>query len=97
MIARPFYLDKIKPFLGKNIVKVLVGIRRSGKSFIMKMVKSLFLEDGIEESCIIEVNFESKALPFDKTADGLYAYIKATAKKFAGKRLYLLLDEIQAS
>ena len=95
MIERPFYIEKIKPYIDKNIIKVLVGIRRSGKSFIMMMVKDLLKANGIDKTHIIEANFESKALPFDKTADGLYAYVKARAGKSRGRRLYLLLDEIQ--
>ena len=81
MIERQFYIEKIRPFIDKNIIKVLVGIRRSGKSFIMKMVKQLLLEMGIDQTRIIEANFESKALPFDKIADGLYAYVKDCATR----------------
>ena len=100
MIERPFYIKKIKPFVDKSIIKVLVGIRRSGKSFIMGFVKELLLERGVPENQIVEVNFESRMLPFAKTVDDIYTFIKAKAVKVKAAKnpqrtLYLLFDEIQ--
>lgn len=95
MIARPFYIKKIEPFVDKSIIKVLVGIRRSGKSFIMGFVKDLLIKRGVVENQIVEVNFESRMLPFIKTTDAIYEFVKEKAAKNPQRRLYLLFDEIQ--
>ena len=95
MIQRPYYIEKIEPFIDKSIIKVLVGIRRCGKSCILQMIQELLLQRKIPSKQIISLNLESKSLPFDKTSDALYAYIKGKAAKQSSNRLYLLLDEIQ--
>lgn len=95
MIARPFYIKKIEPFIDKSPIKVLVGIRRSGKSFIMGFIKDILLKRGVGEDQIIEVNFESRMLPFAKTTDAIYEFVKTKSAKDPQKRIYLLFDEIQ--
>ena len=95
MIQRPYYIEKISPFIDKNIIKVLVGIRRCGKSCILQMIRDLLLQRRIPFKQIISLNLESKSLPFDKTSDALYTFIKGKATKQPSNRLYLLLDEIQ--
>ena len=49
MINRPLYLNKIKPFIDKPMIKILVGIRRAGKSSILKQVKDILLQQGVKE------------------------------------------------
>ena len=95
MIERPFYTESIKPFTDKNVIKVLVGIRRCGKSYILRMIQGLLIKQKIPAKRIILLNLESKALPFDKTSNGIYSYIKARVAKKSAGRFYLLFDEIQ--
>ncbi len=94
-MTREFYIGQIIPFIDKGVVKVFTGIRRCGKSCIMGMVRDLLLSRGIGKDQIVEANFESKKTDFVKTADLAFAHVKARADELAGKRLYLLFDEIQ--
>ena len=56
IIQRTEYIDKIKPFVGKHIIKVLIGIRRSGKSTILKQIIDSLINDGIPEENIVWIN-----------------------------------------
>jgi predicted AAA+ superfamily ATPase len=93
MIARETYLEQLKAFIDKPLVKVLTGIRRSGKSSVLLLLKDMLLQQGIEPQQIIFVNLESFNFSELRTASRLYHYIAEKAP--AGKRVYLLLDEIQ--
>jgi len=93
MNKRDLYLKQIKPFIDKPLIKVITGIRRSGKSIIMKLLKEDFLEREIDENQIIYLNFESLEFSDISNAEKLYFYIKDRIVK--DKRTYLLLDEIQ--
>ncbi|WP_416192039.1 ATP-binding protein [Neisseria sp. CCUG12390] len=93
MINRPNYLQQLKPFINTPLIKVMTGIRRSGKSTVMKLLQAELLSQGIDAEKIIHINFESFAFSEYKTAGKLYALVKEkiqTAEKY-----YLLLDEIQ--
>ena len=92
---RPFYINQIVPFIGKGVVKVFTGIRRCGKSRIMGMVRDVLLSRGVPDGQIVEANFESKKTDFVKTADLAFAHVKTCSENAGGKRLYLLLDEVQ--
>lgn len=94
MIRRELYISKIRPFMGKDIVKVLTGIRRCGKSVMLELIKEELKENGIDESTFLSVNFESKSVDYVKSVDLTYAYIRDFAKNHSGK-IYLFLDEIQ--
>lgn len=93
MIKRDLYLKQIKPFIDKPLIKVITGIRRSGKSVILKLLKQELLERGIGENQIIFVNLESLEFSDISNAEKLYSYIKERIIK--NKRSYILLDEIQ--
>ena len=58
IIKREEYIDKIKPFMDKHIIKVLIGIRRSGKSTILKQIIDSLIDDGIPPENIVWINFE---------------------------------------
>ena len=93
MIKREQYLQKIIPLIDKPFIKVITGIRRSGKSVILKQLIDLFRESGINESKIIYYNFESLV---NVDIDGylkLYQIIKS--KITDTEKYYILLDEIQ--
>ena len=92
---RPFYIKQIVSFVDKGVVKVFTGIRRCGKSRIMGMVRDVLLSRGVAVGQIVEANFESKKTDFVKTADRAFAHVKTCSESAGGKRLYLLLDEIQ--
>lgn len=94
MIVRSSYLDKIKPFINQPLVKVLVGVRRSGKTVLLSQIKDLLLENGVDINNIIQINFESMKHRDLKDANTLYEYISDFAVGKVGK-LYIMLDEIQ--
>ena len=89
---RDLYLKKIVAFRDTEPVKVVTGIRRCGKSSLLKLMVAHLKETGIAEEQIIEMNFESHE--FKKmTADEFYDYVKT--KVIPGKRMYLFFDELQ--
>ncbi|HCT91163.1 MAG TPA: ATPase [Lachnospiraceae bacterium] len=94
MIRRELYMSKIRPFIGKDIVKVLTGIRRCGKSVMLELIKEELKENGIDEKLFLTVNFESGAVDYVRSAELTYAYIRDFAQDRRGK-IYLFLDEIQ--
>ena len=59
-VKRSYYVDQIRPFIDKGLIKVFTGIRRCGKSHIMEMVRDVLLGQGVPASQIVEANFESK-------------------------------------
>lgn len=93
MIKRTLYLDKIKEFIDKPFIKVISGIRRSGKSSILLLLKDEILHRGAQEQQILLINFESFNYSEIKTSEQLYTYIKQQINP--GKKSYILLDEIQ--
>ena len=93
MIRRPFYLKELEQWIDKPLVKILTGIRRSGKSTILLLLKEVLSERGISENNIISLNFESFTTEHLKNATSLYAYLTGQITK--DKKIYILLDEIQ--
>ena len=89
---RDLYLKKIIAFKDTEPVKVVTGIRRCGKSSLLKLMVEHLKESGINDEQIIEMNFESH--DFKKmTADDFYHYVKA--RVIPQKRMYLFFDELQ--
>lgn len=89
---RDFYLNKLIGFQDMEPVKVVTGIRRCGKSSLLKLMILHLLDTGIASDQIIEMNFES--FQFKKlTAEDLYHYVKE--RILPGLRMYLFFDEIQ--
>lgn len=93
MIERKAYVEQIRPFINTDIVKVLTGIRRSGKSILLKLLIEEIKKTGINNEQIISINFENIKNKDLCTAEGLNNFILNIAKK--GKKTYLFLDEIQ--
>ena len=89
---RDLYLKKLIAFQDSEPVKVVTGIRRCGKSSLLKLMIRHLMDSGVHEEQIVEMNFESHAF-MDMTSDGLYDYVKNMA--IPGKRMYLFFDEIQ--
>ncbi len=92
MIKRPDYIREISKFIDTPIVKILAGVRRSGKSTILDMMKEELSERGIKSECIISKKY-SEIENEDMTAKEMYDDLK---KAIEGKgRCYIFLDEIQ--
>lgn len=92
MIYRPMYVDKIMAYADTPFVKILTGIRRCGKSTILKMVMDKLRERGIPESCIVSYRFDS--MEYDgMTAKEIYTELKTRLTE--NHKTYFFLDEIQ--
>ncbi len=94
LIPRNIYLEKIKKYLNKPVIKVLIGMRRVGKSSIMKLLIKDLIDNNVPETNIIYINKES--LLFEDIADykSLYKYVNEKFKNIKGKK-YLFVDEVQ--
>lgn len=93
MIERPLYLDKIMPFVDTPFVKILTGVRRCGKSTILKMIiKKIKEEKNVDDEQILNYRFDSMEYE-DMTTKELYLELKS--KILQSKKTYLFLDEIQ--
>lgn len=93
MIIREKYLSKIRPFYDVDIIKVITGIRRCGKSIILMQIMDELKNKGIDEEQIIYINFEFEDYYFIKNDLDLHNYIKD--KIVNDKKYYLFFDEIQ--
>lgn len=93
MIERPLYLDKIMPFVDTPFVKILTGVRRCGKSTILKMIiKKIKEEKNVDDEQILNYRFDSMEYE-DMTTKELYLELKS--KILQSKKTYLFLDGIQ--
>ncbi|MHC1703441.1 MAG: ATP-binding protein [Tenuifilaceae bacterium] len=93
MINRELYLKKIVEFIDKPLIKIITGIRRSGKSSVLVLITEELRKRGISKEQIIYINFESFAFSNIENSANLYDYI--CKKITADKRHYIILDEIQ--
>lgn len=95
VLQRNQYLDQVKAFMHQDIIKVITGIRRCGKSMLLSLIRDELLQQGVPQSHLLMVNFESFQLEFEKTLKAVYAAVQALVKQAAGSKVYLLFDEIQ--
>ena len=95
MIKRVEYLKKLNSFKEKELIKVITGLRRSGKSILMDQFVDFLKEHGIKEQQIIKINFEEKENEELLDKDKLYKYIIERIKNDKNEYTYLFLDEIQ--
>lgn len=93
MILRPSYLKELQQWIDQPLVKILTGIRRSGKSTVLLLLKEVLLQKRILEKNIITINFESFTTEHLKNATSLYTHLASIITK--GQKFYVLLDEIQ--
>lgn len=94
MILRKTYLDQIIPLIDKNLIKVLTGVRRSGKTVLLQQIQNYLLQNGRNKNNVIYISFESKSNAHLKNADSLYRFLLDASKNANGK-VYIFLDEIQ--
>lgn len=95
MIIRKAYLDRIIPLIDKNLIKVLTGVRRSGKTVLLSQIQDHLLEKGIPQANIVSISLESKKNQKYKDSDALYEHLIAVSDAVKGK-VYIFLDEIQS-
>lgn len=92
-INRPEYLKFLKNWKDENVIKVISGVRRCGKSTLFEIYKQHLIKNGVSSKQIISINFEEFDFNDLHNAERLYAYLK---KRTQGKqRYYIFLDEIQ--
>ena len=96
MIKRESYMRRIRPFINGELVKVMTGIRRSGKSVMLELVKQELLEMGVRAEQFISINFEDMRYLHLCTAQVLHQEILTRAEGVEGK-VYLFFDEKSAS
>lgn len=94
MIKRELYMKQIRPFIGTDLIKVLTGIRRCGKSVMLELIQQELQSTGIDSSNFITLNFEKMSNAKFCTAYALYEEIKRQLDSMNGKA-YLFFDEIQ--
>ena len=94
MIIREAYISQIVPLIDKNLIKVLTGVRRSGKTVLLSQIQDYLLKNGRSESQIINISLESKKNKKFKDGDVLYEYLISACEKLNAKA-YIFLDEIQ--
>lgn len=94
IIQRSEYLHKIEPFIDRHIIKVLIGVRRSGKSTLLKQVIEHLKDKGVPEENIIWINFELSEYFEIDNINKLENFLNEKMSKINGK-MYLFFDEIQ--
>lgn len=92
MIIREKYLKQMIDSKDTEFIKVITGVRRSGKSTLLLMFKDYLLKTGVKKENIIHINFESALYDNIKNYKDLYQHIK---EKIKNDKMYLLLDEVQ--
>ncbi|OGO82515.1 MAG: hypothetical protein A2Y18_04335 [Clostridiales bacterium GWD2_32_19] len=93
MIRRDQYLNKLVSFKDKDLIKIVTGIRRCGKSTLLELFREYLLDNGVDEGQIIAINFEN--VEYNHLLDfmELHKYVKEKVQK--GKKNYIFFDEIQ--
>ena len=96
MIKRELYMSRIRPFIGTELIKVMTGIRRCGKSVMLELIQQELAESGVSRAQFISINFEDMSYSHLQTAQALHDEITARAAEIEGK-VYLFFDEIRRS
>ena len=87
-------MRRIRPFIGSDLVKVMTGIRRSGKSVMLELIQDELISSGVNENNFISINFEDLRYAHLSDAMALHEEILKRAEQISGK-VYLFFDEIQ--
>lgn len=92
-LTRTRYLEQIRPFYESDLIKVLTGVRRSGKSVLLNSIKSELQQQGVPGSRIVSINLEDLDFSYIQTANDLDKEIKSRIQ--GNEKHYIFLDEIQ--
>ena len=79
MIKRELYMSRIRPFIGTELIKVMTGIRRCGKSVMLELIKQELTESGVSPTQFVSINFEDMSYSHLQTAQALHDEITARA------------------
>ena len=90
---RPLYLNRLKKYQNSEFIKVIIGVRRSGKTFVLKMFRRHLQQSDVAEAQIVFLNFESMQYQPLRTVETLHRHVMERA--VAGQKTYLFFDEIQ--
>lgn len=93
MITREVYLERIRPFYHMDLIKVITGIRRCGKSVLLMQIMQELISEGTKENHIVYINFEDYDYSFIRTGTDLHEYIKGKIED--EEKYYIFCDEIQ--
>lgn len=94
IIERPLYLEKLVKQRNKDLIKVITGVRRCGKSVLLFNIYAKYLVDhGVAENCILKINLENKENAYLRNSDALYEYIRS--RRIDDAQFYVMIDEIQ--
>ena len=88
-IRRSIYFERIKPFINTQIVKVITGIRRCGKSVMMMQLCDYLIQNGVDEKQILFLNFESLTDERIKSFESVTHSVKETSNSCLDKKIYL--------
>lgn len=94
MIKREMYMKRIRPFIGNDLIKVMTGIRRAGKSVMLELIQEELMDSGADTNNFISINFEDLCNVHLLNAMALHQEILKRAEQMTGK-VYLFFDEIQ--
>lgn len=94
LIQRNDYINKIRPFIGKPVIKIITGLRRVGKSTILKQLTELIHRE-YPAGKILYINMESWENSHIRTANDLFAYVRNFRGKAPNPSIFLFIDEVQ--
>ncbi|MCG2789824.1 MAG: ATP-binding protein [Actinomycetia bacterium] len=94
MYKRHKYIDRIVPFIDKPVIKVIAGMRRTGKSTIIQLLVNHLVESGVKKELILFINMESLDNSHLTDITELHRFVRGH-KKRVGQKLYLFIDEVQ--
>ncbi|MDO5139971.1 MAG: ATP-binding protein [Eubacteriales bacterium] len=95
MIRRELYLKKLEMYVDRNIVKIITGVRRCGKTVLMKQFIGLLRENGVPEECIFYVDLEGMIYSYINKTDDLREMLHTFVESCGGKHCYIFIDEAE--
>ena len=94
MIVRSQYIEKIRPFVGLDVVKVITGIRRSGKSVLLQQIQDDIAQNVDPEGVFVRINLEEEDNARFLYKGVVHAHVLKIIKKSKGRKVYVFLDEV---